>query len=220
MGSGGSTSAGGSTATGAGGASNAGSGGAGGGTGGSGGGAEPAFSYTFDADVQGFTILTGEGASTPAELQDNAVASWAEASGDPAPGALTLDVPFDAASQNVAVSLAFATPLDLTGKTITARVRLVSGLTEDGENPGGVMLFVKGGTDWKLAQSAWHNAGVAEAGAWSTLTLTPSTPSADDFFEEGFSVTDVKMVGISVATGGTGTMYEAATIEIDSITAQ
>ncbi len=43
--------------------------------------------------------------------------------------------------------------MDLTGKTVTARVRLVSGLTEDGENPGGIMLFVMGGTDWKLAQS-------------------------------------------------------------------
>jgi hypothetical protein len=178
------------------------------------------FSYSFDADLQGFTILTGEGASTPAELQDNATASFADASGDPAPGALTLDVPFDAASQNVAVSFAFATPLDLTGKTVTARVRLVSGMTQDGENPGGIMLFVKGGADWKLAQSAWHNAGVADVGAWATLTLSPSTPGADDYFEEGFSVTDVKMVGVTAATGGTGTLYEAATIEIDSIIAQ
>jgi hypothetical protein len=103
---------------------------------------------------------------------------------------------------------------------VTARVRLVTGLTQDGENPGGIMLFVKGGADWKLAQSAWHNAGPADAGVWSTLTLTPSSRGADDFFEEGFSVNDVKMVGITVATGGTGTLYEAATIEIDSIVAQ
>jgi len=180
------------------------------GTGGTGG-AVSTNGYTFDTDMQGFVATF----SIPDTLTKTLV--WSATEGDPAPGALQLDVAFAALDQKVNAQLNFATPTDFTGKTITAHVKLASGLTTDAANPGGAKLYIKTGDTYVYAANNWTNLEVASIGTWITLSLPVDAPPYVD--AAGLNnPAAVREIGIEIATSSTSADYAPAVVYIDSIT--
>jgi hypothetical protein len=204
----------GSGATGSGGS---GSGGSGGSSGTSS--TPPVAQFKFDADEEGWAVLTGDGASEPATLQETTTVEHAADEGNPDPGSLKVTVPFDGALQSVGVVIMPPDPesWDYTGKKLSFKVMLESGLTEDAMNPGGVRAFAKGGPDWTWAAGTWTNAGIDEVGSWLTPTLDFTNPSES---MEGYDPAQIRQIGIQILTGGTGEAYESAVVYVDTATVQ
>ncbi len=217
-GSGASTSAGGSAGT----ATTAGTAGiasGGGGDSGSGGTATtvmPALEFAFAADLENWGILTGMGASSPDEMQQNTSVDWDGAEGQPELGSMKISVPFSDVDQSVAVQVETAEPMDFSGKKLTFKALLESGLSEDPTTPGGVRAFAKGG-EWVWAEGTWKNIGVDELGTWVSATLDFSDPAGS---EAGYDATMIRQVGIQILTGSMGTTYGPAVLYIDAITVQ
>ncbi len=175
-------------------------------------------SYTFDSNTQGWSILMGSGASTPAGLQSSSGLVWANDQGDPSPGALKLSIPFDSINEFTAVSIDVggSSPLNLSGKTLSVRVRLASGLSSDPSHPGGVKAYAKGGSGWAWANGPWSNTGADQLGSWHIATLALSSP---DYQDAGYTATDVREIGVQVCTAGAGNAAPAV-IYIDSVVIQ
>jgi hypothetical protein len=96
-------------------------------------GAEPSVEYTFDHDTEGWLLNdrqdssdTNLGAVVP-DGGSPSTLTFAESDGDPSPGSLSLRATFTAQRQFVEARVVFEKPRDLSGKTLHARVRLVSG---------------------------------------------------------------------------------------------
>ncbi len=192
-----------------------------GGSGGSGGTSStpPVAQFNFDADEEGWAVLEGDGASMPASLQTDTTVEFSDAEGNPAPGSLKVTVPFTGAEEQVSIALNVpdGETWDYTGKKLSFKVMLESGLTEDTMNPGGVRAFAKGGPDWTWAAGTWNNAGAEEIGKWLTPTIDFTNPSESN---EGYLSTDVRQIGIQINTGGLGETYTTAVVYIDTATVQ
>jgi hypothetical protein len=201
---------GGSGATGSGGTGSGGSGG-----GGTGNTAPPVAEYNFGADLEGWAVLEGDGASVPDTLQTDTMAEHSGDEGNPDAGSIKVTVPFTGAEQQVSIALNVpdGETWDYTGKKLSFKVMLESGLTEDTMNPGGVRAFAKGGPDWTWAAGTWTNAGAEEVGSWLTPTIDFTNPSESN---EGYLATDVRQIGLQINTGGTGETYTTAVVYIDT----
>jgi hypothetical protein len=166
---------------------------------------------TFDADVENWAITYSEpeGLMTDSQIAHNA------AEGDPAAGCLEVTVPYTAAEQKLFVSYTPATPLNMTGTTITAMVQLAAGLTTDPSAPGGAKLYVKTGDDYVWADGGWNN--LETAGAWLLITLDVSNPSGY-IASTDYDPSDVRELGIEFDTNTTAALdYSTATIYIDTV---
>lgn len=197
------------------------------GTGGDGGadpGSSAARSWSFDPGTE---ELDGWNASfsNPESLALDATLSLNTEEGDPDVGSLQVVIPFEATQvggddQNqkihlgVSVGVAAGEPaLDLTGKTVTARFRLLEGLTADVMFPPGVKLYVKS-TDgaFRWADGGWTN---IESLNWMTVSINVSNPSYND---DDFDPSDIVEIGLEIATNGDQTEdLEPATVLIDSV---
>src|SRR5258708_7096116 len=140
--------------------------GAGGGTGGSGGGGGAGGSgpvitktYSFDADVEGWKVqYTRATAGTPVPLA-SVMLSHNATDGEPTPGSLELSIPFTAAGQNVDVG-ANPTGVDLRNKTLTARIKIVSGFEDPTDlmmAPAIARLYAKSGASYIYANGQFNN---------------------------------------------------------------
>ena len=214
-GSGGSTSTGGSSSGGTGGATG-GSGGStstgGSSTGGSssGGTGSQATRWTFDNDLQDWTVSYSE----PASIAGMTAASWDAAAGDPANGSAKLDIAFSATSQKLDFSIALSSA-NLSGKTLTARVRLDSGLSGDTSNPGGAKLYVKSGSNYVYADGGWNNMDSSKG--WVTLTLSVTSPSGFVQNPAQYMPSDIREIGIEFATGSSGSSYSTGHVHVDTV---
>jgi hypothetical protein len=221
---GGTTSAGGATA----GGPSAGSGGASGGTG-------ITMTYSFDSDLQGWGFEYGSSGPLPGADGGTAVVitkttpgmtvMWVPTGGDPAstPGALQANIPFTSASQYVGIGLTLGgavsgqPKLDLTGKVITANIKIVS---QDGDpadlmtNPDGAKLYVKTGAGYVYASGDHVNAAV---GLWTKLSLDMADPSMVDMTNGAFDATDVREIGVQLETSGTTKTAMSAVDLVDTI---
>jgi hypothetical protein len=198
---GGNSSNGGKTSTG--GKTSGGSGGnASGGTGGS-----PAVTsgWRFPSNVESWAPSYGE----PASLLGASSLSWDSAAGNPENGSLELSVPFDGTDQKLEVSIGVA-GFNMTGKTITAKVKLGSGLSSSPDNPGGAKLYVKTGNQFVYADSGWTNLD----GDWASLSLDVSSPGG--FIAGTHTPSDVREIGVEIATGSQGS-YSSANVHIDTV---
>jgi len=190
------------------------------GGGGSGGSMAVTQAYTFDSDEEGWIVQytsSGDGI----DLIDKAAVtlSWV-AEGDP-DGALQADIPYESKSQYVGIGLSLATPVDLTGKTLRARVKVLSGLGEPEDlmtNPGGAKLYAKSGTGYVYANGVYNP--ITTIGTWLSISFNLAAP---DFVDEtnpagAFDVTDIREIGIQFDTGGTSMTPMAAEILTDNVT--
>lgn len=179
----GSSSTPGSDASGNGGSSAGGS--SGGGTSGGGGAAAPALSYTFGSSVQGWSInVYHDTGSTNIgwELSPDAgidaamppTLTWDSTDGDPAatvPGCLKLTTTFTGYNQYIDIKIGINPTLDLSGKTLRAKVQLAS--ATGGAFPGGAILEA----DTTQTYSYGGSGGVqlATPGTWATVQLPLDT---------------------------------------------
>ncbi len=120
--------------------------------------------WTFDSNVEGWSLETDTG--VPATL------GWNASAGDPSPGALEADVT-PAASDSGAVSGAWAafipsSPLDLSGRTLSAWVWL-----DSGESPN-LKTFVQTGSQYDWADNGTVHLALHE---WTCVSMPVSSPS-------------------------------------------
>ena len=98
-----------------------------------------------------------------------------------------------------------ASPVNMTGKTITVHVYVPTALTQApyNSNPYGAKVYIKTGSSWTWADGGWNNLLTP---GWNTFTFSPS----------GVGEADTKEVGIQIGKG-TGSPDWAGTIYVDEI---
>ena len=201
------------------GGSSTGTGGTGTGTGGTGpmdaGTTSTAITHTFDTSAEGFILNTYVAAAGTTNLAapDSGSApavSFDATGGNPIPGSLRLTATFTGYKQLVDVVLFPNPAINLTGKTLHAKVRLVSGTFT-----GGAILHV--GTTPTFAYGAGAYTTLGD-GTWKDLTFDLSTGTST-----GWNASMVTQIGIQFysgdppATGVFGAPVDAV-FQIDSVT--
>jgi hypothetical protein len=186
-----------------------------------GGGAGPDLSYTFDEEPQGWGLnnfddpnATNLGAAVPpgGTAPTLAVSST---DGDPNPGSLQLTVGFTALDQYVDAVVNLGQPgLDLSGKTLHAMVRLVSGAIP----VGGLQFHASSGAAFTYGSQTFVGGSTLTAGSWIPLTLELGAITGS-----GFDPTQIVQIGVQFYSGfsGNGTTFTSAgpvVFEIDTVT--
>ena len=124
--------------------------------------------------------------------------------GDPEMGAFEGTIPYDQPSQWVSFGINH-TAQNLTGATITARVKVVSGLGDPMDlmmNPGGSKIYAKSGMTYCYANGMYRNLGdsMFPIGEWHTVTFNLAAPDyLDPMCEmrgEPFNPADIREIGI------------------------
>ena len=183
--------------------------------------------YPFETDLQTWKVqYTSSGmygtppVAAPLIAPADVVMTWTNAEGNPAPGAVKLEIPYATASQYVGVGISLAVGVDLTDKIIQAKVKVLSGLGDPLDlmtNPGGAKLYVKTGTGYVYAAGTFTN--VTAVGTWIPITFDLAEPSYVAMSEAAtFDPKDVREIGIQLDTSGTTTTAMPAVILVDSVT--
>jgi hypothetical protein len=189
-------------------------------SGGSGGSAASAMPvYTFDTDIQAFKIQDSS-AATDVEPVPKAdiMLSFNADDGSPDPGSLQLDIPYSAASQYVSAGVNIDPPgVDLTGKTIKAMVKIVSGYGTEEDlmtAPGNAKLYVKTGANYVYASAAVAN--ITSIGSWTAISFNTKLPdyNAD---KNAYDPAEVLEIGVQMDTNSASTTAAPAVVLIDSI---
>lgn len=163
--------------------------------------------WTFDDDVQGFRI----GYSEPDALGDDSSAAHDPGDGIPDDGSVTLTIPFDGPMQTVELGVTLPAQLDLTGKTLAARVKLDSGFFSDTPDPGGVKLFIKTGTDFAYADGAWSS---LVPGEWITVVFDIDDP---DFSEPTNDSSQVVELGVTFKSTAADASWTTGVFHVDTV---
>lgn len=197
------------------------------GTGGAPVGTTTTLSYTFDTTQQGWTTISSSTDTSNAALMPvdptKILAAWTATDGDPSPGALQLSIPYSSKSQyvsigiNVGMSDATKPKVDLTGKTLTAFVKIVSGLESTAELmsvPPGAQLYIKTGPGYDYENSTYTN--ITAVDTWVPLSFELDNPSfvAD---AGALDLTDVRELGVQINSSGTTTTAAPAVVLIDTV---
>jgi hypothetical protein len=196
---------------------------------GTGGGTAVTKSYNFDADVETWKVqytssgvLPGDAGTAPIIAPADVMLSWFGTDGDPAtpPGAIQVNIPYTTASQYVGIGVSLAVGVDLTGKVITANVKVMSGLgsaTDLMTNPGGAKLYAKSGAGYIYAAGTYTNVSVI--GTWIPIRFDLTDPSFVDMTNDAgaFNPADIREIGIQFDTSGTSTTPQAAVDLVDSV---
>ncbi|HYO95167.1 MAG TPA: hypothetical protein VER33_11680 [Polyangiaceae bacterium] len=178
-------------------------------------------SYTFDTDLETWkTQYTSSAPMVPLIDPLMVMVAHAPAQGSPTPGALQVSAPYAAASQYVGVGVSLATPVDLTGKTLTAKVQILSGLGTALDlmtNPGGAKLYVKSGMGFVYASGTFTN--LTAQGTWITIQFVLATPGYTDVSNPAnvFNAADIREIGIQFDTSATTTTASPAVLLVDSV---
>lgn len=163
--------------------------------------------YAFDGNLQGWQLY----ATSPERLFSGTRVAHDAQNGDQTPGVLEIGAPFDAPNQKVEVQVTFD-PVNLTGRTLHARVRLGSGLGGDANHPGGIKLFAKSGDDYAYASGAWTL--LPPGGGWLDVTLDCDDPI---LVPEEFDPSTVRQVGVELRTFDDTTQVSPAVVYVDSL---
>jgi endoglucanase len=182
-----------------------------------------ALAFAFDKSAEGWAVdhhpipdFTNLGASPPPGVAPPLL-TFASAGGDPPSGALRFAATFTALSQRAQVVTNFGPPgIDLSGKTITARVRLVSGRL----SPGGVQLSAFSGDDYDAGFGPFVDTGTMTIGDWVPLSI-----DLDATGNPAFRSSQVVQLGVILLTnessqGGPPEVPGNVVIEIDTVAAQ
>ena len=175
--------------------------------------------YTFDTDIQGFKVQDSSGATGVDPVpKGDIMLSFNADDGSPDPGALQLDIPYSAASQYVSTGVNIDPPgVDLTGKTIKAMVKIVSGYGSADDimtAPANAKLYVKTGANYVYASASVAN--VTSIGTWTAIDFNTKFPdyNAD---KDAYDPTQVLEIGIQFDTNSASTTAAPAVVLVDSI---
>jgi len=185
---------------------------------------EASLSYTFDTDAEGWVLnryqdpdYTNLAAPslpagvTPATLKFN------PSDGDPHGGSLELHARVSATNQYV---IAHAQVVeDITGKTLHARVRLVSGTI----NGASLSLYACTGANWVCEAGPAVDPALLESGKWADLvwdlsTVTNPAFEATKTISLGVTVDATTIVADRAPADGQLPESDGAVIEIDTVT--
>lgn len=201
-----------------------------GGTGGTGATADPILSFDFAEDIEGWVFTfadpvtlvpappVGDAGVAPTPEGDVATAVH-DPSGDPLgnAGSVRLELPFSGPAQKISFEVNVAAAdvgVNLAGRSISARISVLSGYSADPMNPPGLKLYVKTGATSLYADSGYTN--VATTPDWQTfIWANVSSPLYTDPAGT-HAPTDVRQIGIEFDTGAAG-LYTPATILLDSV---
>jgi hypothetical protein len=178
----------------------------------------PVLSYTFDTGTQGWTVLWSN--ITDGGVQDCSL-TWSSTVGDPSPGSLELKAPFHAPNEALNMGIYFPGGIDLSGRTLTLRIKLVSGLSSDPNHLGAVMpYFQDTGYTWADNGSTSVSDTAAGPDGWVTITANVDHPAGT--VAAGYTPQSIYLVGIQFSTRGCGVpnACSPADIFIDSIVVQ
>jgi hypothetical protein len=128
----------------------------------------------------------------------------------PVLGSVKLTIPFDGPNQE----LLFAQNsqgLNMMGQTISAYVKLDSGLNTNAVNTGKAFLILK--TTGSYNYVAGPMIALDSSAGWVQLSISASAPPAPP---QGYDPCDVREIDVSIQTGGTGT-FTTAVVHIDTI---
>jgi hypothetical protein len=205
---------------------------AGGGSGGSGPMTEPLVRFDFPAaaDIADWQFayadpmaLIPQVAADAGDVspQEGVASAEHDSMGDPSgnAGSIRLVLPFSGPSQKISFETSVATNdmgVDLRGRSISARISVLSGYSTDPMNPPGLKLYVKTGAAFFYADSGYQN--IAPGSDWQTFTWgnvsNPQYPMPP--YPAEFDPTDVRQVGIEFDTGSAGA-YSSATVLLDTV---
>ena len=149
--------------------------------------------------------------------QGVAVAEHDPTVGSPELGSVRMSLPFDAVLQKISYEVALGdgnTGVDMTGAIIRCRIKVDSGLSTP-DAPAGLKLYVKSGPNYLYADGGWGEANnINVDGTWQTVVWGVNTPGYVDPAGP-HDPSDVRAVGVEVATGGAGT-FTPAVVHFDS----
>ena len=163
--------------------------------------------YTFDAGIEPWTLYM----TSPSRLADKTRLVHDAHGGESNSGALKLEAPFDDPNQKVEVQDMRTPALALGGRTLRARVRLASGLSDDTAHPGAIKLFAKSGASFDYASGPWTN---LVGTGWVDVTLNVDQP---DLTQGAFSPAEVRQIGFELRVFSETQRPAAATVFIDSV---
>ncbi len=156
--------------------------------------------WTFDADLEEWTI---RGTSTEAQ---NSTLSWDAAEGQPASGAVSIEIPFTDREQKVEIGPSDGT-LDLTGKKMSVNVK------RTGDFDGGVMVYFTSGETWVA-----HGWTLLNTEEWETIEISPEMLVES---EPTFDPSAIDSWGVMFNTGETGsTTPGTVTFHVDTAVTQ
>ena len=182
--------------------------------------------FSFDASDEGWhlddfvdPLLTNLGARAPgvAPVTPEAAAlDFVASDGDPSPGALRLTATFTGFDQYDEALFVFGDPgVDLAGKTLHARVRLLAGPLSG----GGVQLVAFSGPTFVEADGPLLDATALAEGGWVSLEFALAQARTATFDPSRVGAFAVRLRSGSAAAGGVLARDGGATvIEVDSVT--
>jgi hypothetical protein len=151
---------------------------------------------TFDTGLEGFGLSTfadsaGDNLGAPDASATPPVLSFDSTVGNPSPGSLSLTATFTKYNQTVDAQVGFTPVLDLTGKTLHAKVRIDSGSV--------AFAVIHASTTSSYVYVNGTFAGGLTAGTWTDLVfdLTPITATTNP----GWNPAQVIQIGVQLGIG-------------------
>lgn len=148
--------------------------------------------------------------------------------GSDTPGSLLVTIPFTESDERVGIAVNIGLAIDemgeavdMTGKMLHAKVKLVEGFGTNPDVPGGAKFYVKTGPDYALANHGWTNMDLV--GQWVSLTLDVSNPGGyvdpvSDSKPNPYTADDVREVGVEfAASDAAGGTWTTAVVRIDDV---
>jgi len=184
------------------------------------GGGGPDLAYTFDSSVQGWSFNTYDDpnqqnlAVHPPAGGAPPTLAFDSTDGSPDPGALRVTVDFEDFNQYVDANINFAPPgLNLTGKVLHARIKLVSGAFPQ----GAFQLHASTGSSYTWG-AVFFNASALPPGQWVDFDLDLGAVTSS-----GYDPSQVVQIGVQLLSGlpsGGGTFMSPGTavFDIDTVT--
>ena len=178
------------------------------------------FDEDGDADGVAFKEYTPDDPEY-ANLSSNSSLSWDGAEGEPSPGAIRVEVPFDDYRQFVELEYDFSTPFDLSDGYLFVKLKILPGFSHDPLIAPGVNLFVKTGVDWTFT-SSWTSLTGDEYGEWVEFAFYPER--GETYGNTAADFTQVVTFGLQLHAGDPGSgevdpeaLPAPATFFVDSI---
>jgi hypothetical protein len=205
-----------------------GSGGSGGGSGGSAGTgvAMPTKVWNFDEDVESwkFQYFSSEAlpdGSMPPKLTNADIGvDWNSNKGyGDQMGCLMVTIPYTTPKQYVGVGLSVAEGVDMTGKKVTAYIKIDSGVedaTDFANAPAGSKLYAKSGTDYVYAAGDYNS--ITTPGSWTKMTFDLENPGyLDTNAASPFDPSNIRQLGIQIDDGAEAKNISTGVILIDKV---
>jgi hypothetical protein len=171
---------------------------------------------TFGAIFDGWTVAANSSTTlVPGTSLDGAMTGTLleldPTVGSPTPGSAKLTIPFSQPGEQLLFAFNSTAPLNLTGTTITAQIKLDSGLNVSPVNPGQAFLVLKSTLAYIYAPAP--AIFLDSTANFVTLSMSADAPTAS---VPGYTACDIREIDIVIQTGNMGT-YTTAVVHIDTI---